>query len=469
MNRYSENIAELLLLGRTELDDFHAARGDLDEGLRRLRNLGEQELALLRGPDERAREATEVERVDAMRALFEGIDLTTQRLLFLREQGQREEAVRLFREEIEDRLDAELEALMAAAIADEEEELRAIERRTAALETRLALLVAGVALLALAVSAAAGVALTRALTKPIGELIAATRAIGEGDLAYRVSDRRRDEFADLARQFNRTAGRLEGQRRRLLEVQASLEHEVARRTGELEEANTRLQRLDQMRMLFLADISHELRTPLTVLRGEAEVALRGERSREEHREALGLIVQLAAQMGRLVEDLLFLARAEVGAVRFEMQPLDLADVLEIAAAEGQALAEAGGRQLRAHWPALACRVRGDAERLLQALLIVLDNAAKYSEPGGLIELAARLRGAEVELSVRNTGPGIPPGELPFVFNRFHRGPQGATSSTPGTGLGLSIAKWIVDTHGGRIAIDSRDGTTVVTLRLPTEA
>ena len=107
-------------------------------------------------------------------------------------------------------------------------------------------------------------------------------------------------------------------------MQAGLEDEVARRTGELEDANGRLQRLDQMRMLFLADIGHELRTPLTVLRGEAEVALRGERPVEEHRETLRRIVQLAQQMGRLVEDLLFLARAEVGAVRFEMQPIDAA-------------------------------------------------------------------------------------------------------------------------------------------------
>ena len=149
--------------------------------------------------------------------------------------------------------------------------------------------------------------LSRALTRPIRELIAGTRAIGEGDLSYRIDYDRRDEFADLAQQFNATVGRLDAQRRKLLEVQAGLEDEVARRTSELEDANGRLQRLDHMRMLFLADIGHELRTPLTVLRGEAEVALRGERPIEEHRETLRRIVQLAQQMGRLVEDLLFLA------------------------------------------------------------------------------------------------------------------------------------------------------------------
>ena len=91
-------------------------------------------------------------------------------------------------------------------------------------------------------------------------------------------------------------------------------------------------------MLFLADIGHELRTPLTVLRGEAEVALRGERTVDEHRQTLVRIVTLTQQMGRLVEDLLFLARAEVGAIRFEMQPVVLQDVLEVALSEARVLA-----------------------------------------------------------------------------------------------------------------------------------
>ena len=465
MNRYSENIAELLLLGRTELDDFYAARSSLDDGLVRLRSLVEQEIAFVRTTAEQEAESEELVRVDTMRALFESIDLTTQRLLFLRDQNRLEEAIGLFREEIEERLDAELEQHIAAAIADEEQELEQIQSNTDRLESRLTLLIVGVTLSALLVSGAAGAVLTRALTRPIRELIAGTRAIGDGDLSYRINYDLKDEFADLAQQFNNTAGRLEAQRRQLLEVQSGLENEVARRTSQLEDANARLQRLDHMRMLFLADIGHELRTPLTVLRGEAEVTLRVERSLDEHRETLKRVVQLAQQMGRLVEDLLFLARAEVGAVRFEMQPLTLQDVLEIALSEARVLAEFNGLLVQERMPTEPCRIEGDAERLTQAFLIVLDNAVKYSDPGAPIDLTLACHGPEAVVKVMNTGAGIPESDLPYIFNRFYRGRQAANGETRGSGLGLPIAKWIIDTHGGRIALSSAEGRTVVTIHL----
>jgi signal transduction histidine kinase len=465
MNRYSENIAELLLLGRTELDDFYAARGSLDDALALWTTLVVDEIEFVRSAAEREVENEELVRLRRIRQLFESIDLTAQRLLFMREHGRQEEAVRLFREEIEERLDSELEEHVDAAIADEEAELQQIEARTNQLERQLTVLVAGVTLSVLLVSGIAGTLLTRALTRPIRELTAATRAIGDGDLSYRIAYARKDEFADLARQFNSTVGRLEAQHRRLLDVQAGLEDEVARRTRELEDANDRLQRLDQLRMLFLADIGHELRTPLTVLRGEAEVSLRGERSLDEHRETLRRIVQLAQQMGRLVEDLLFLARAEVGAVRFEMQTIALQEVLEIGLAEARVLAGPDVR-VDARLPSESWRVEADPERLTQAFLIVLDNAVKYSDPGERVRLTVVREGSEAVVRLTNVGPGIPPSDLPYVFNRFYRGRQPPDGPTIGSGLGLPIAKWIVDTHGGRIAIRSSDRETVVTIHLP---
>lgn len=466
MNRYSENIAEMLLLGRTELDDFHAARSSLEDSLELLARLIEEELAFVRSPLEREEENDELERVRTMRALYESIDMTAQRLMFLRDQGRREEAVELFRADIEDRLDEELEQYITAAIADEETEIEAIEARTNQLERQLTVLVLGFCLAALVVCGAAGALLARSLTRPIRALISGAQAIGEGDLSHRIADDRRDEFSDLARQFNVTAARLEAQRRQLLEIQAGLENEVARRTNQLEDANGRLQRLDQMRMLFLADIGHELRTPLTVLRGEAEVALRGRKEIEEHRETLRRIVQLTQQMGRLVEDLLFLSRAEVGAVRFEMQPLGLQDVLDIALTEARVLAAENGVVLEARIPDEPCPVEGDAERLTQAFLIVLDNAVKYSDPGARIDVALACDRPEAVVSVRNVGPEIPAGDLPFVFNRFYRGHQAVTGAAGGSGLGLPIAKWIVDTHGGRVTLTSAARETVVTIHLP---
>jgi signal transduction histidine kinase len=404
-----------------------------------------------------------------MRDIFEDIDLIVQRLLFLHEEGRQAEAIQLFRDHIELRLDAELEEHIAAAIADEEGELRFFQQRTSQLQERLTLLVVGVTLAALLISTIAGSSLTRSLTRPIHELIAGTRAIGDGNLSYRIAYDRDDEFQDLAQQFNSTADRLKAQRTQLLEVQAGLEGEIARRTNQIEEANARLQRLDHMRMLFLADIGHELRTPLTILRGEAEVALRGKPVAEDLRETLRNIVQLSHQMGRLVEDLLFLARAEVGAVRFEMQRLVLQDLLDITLREGRVLADGAGLILDATIPDEPYEIEGDAERLMQAFLIVIDNAVKHSGRDGRIELSLDCDGAAARVAVRNTGPDIAADDLPYVFNRFYRGRRAGDHTTTGSGLGLPIAKWIVDTHGGRIAIASGKSETELTIHLPLAA
>jgi signal transduction histidine kinase len=329
----------------------------------------------------------------------------------------------------------------------------------------LVLLVLGVSLLAVMVTGAAGAQLTRSLTKSIRDIVSGTRAIGEGDLGHRIPEDQPKEFADLARQFNATATRLEVQRRDLLEVQAGLEAEIARRTGQLEEANARLQRLDQLRMQFLADISHELRTPLTVLRGEGEVALRGQRSAEDYRETLLRVVQLAGQMGRLVDDLLFLARAEVGAIRFDMERVLLGDILEVALADAEVLAEGRGLSIAVRAPSEPLWMEADAGRLTQALLIVLDNAVKYSDPVGTVDVELVHEAGEAVLRVANDGPTIPKADLPFVFNRFHRGRPDGVSRPEGSGLGLPIAKWIIDTHKGVIGITSEAGRTVVTIRL----
>lgn len=467
MNRYSENVAELLLLGRTELDDFEQARSSLEDSLDRLEQLILDEFAIISAPADRLEEDTELTRVATMRALYEDIDRQTQRLLILRDQGRLDEAIQIFREEIEDSLDTVLEDHISAAIADEEDELRRYQSQTNRLERELEWIISIVTAAAFVISAIGALLLARSLTRPIAALESATRQIGDGNFAYRMQYRGRDEFASLAAQVDNAAARLEVQRTALLEVQTGLENEVSRRTVQLEEANARLQKLDHMRMLFLADIGHELRTPLTVLRGEAEIALRGgSRTIEEHRDTLDRIVQLCQQMTRLVEDLLFLARAEVDAIRFDMQPLDLRDVLEIALADAEVLAEESGVRLHIDLAPGRCLAEGDAGRLAQAMLIALDNAIKYADAGATIDVSLSCAGEMAGFVVRNPGPEIPAAELPFVFSRFYRARQPARGGQSGTGLGLSIAKWIVEGHKGRIAISSADHLTELRIHLP---
>ena len=466
MNRYSENVAELLLLGRTELDDFTEARTSLESVMLRLERLILDEMAMVADRDERAAEKIELDRVRRMRLLYQDIDMKTQRLLFLREQDRLQDAIDIFREQIEDRLDTDLETEMAAAIADEENELRRLSQITNRLESQFQRIILAVTLVALLISSCAALLLSRSLRRPIAALASATTAMAEGDLAYRIAYKGRDEFAGLAAQFDIAASRLQAQRSELLRVQAGLEHEVGRRTGELEEANARLKQLDRMRMLFLADIGHELRTPLTVLRGEAEIELRGNRSVQDHRETLQRIVQLTQQMGRLIDDLLFLSRAEVDAVRFVMQPLVAQDVLKGALSEARTLAAGRDITIDAHLHGTGLKVIGDAGRLMQAYLNILDNAHKYGDRGSVITVESGERDGCAVVTVRNIGPAIAQTDLPFVFGRFYRGAQPDPAADTGSGLGLAIAKWIVDGHKGYIDISSADHETVVTISLP---
>ena len=133
------------------------------------------------------------------------------------------------------------------------------------------------------------------------------------------------------------------------------------------------------------------------------------------------------------------------------------------------LAAANGLLLHSVMPGDLCLVRGDAERLVQALLIAIDNAVKYSDENATIEVGLECGSPEAVITIRNAGPDIPEADLPFVFNRFYRGRHTAGRETAGSGLGLPIAKWIVDTHGGSVALESRNRETVLRINLPTAA
>jgi signal transduction histidine kinase len=216
---------------------------------------------------------------------------------------------------------------------------------------------------------------------------------------------------------------------------------------------------------FIADASHELRTPLTVLRGNAELGARLEPADDPHVPILRDISVEASRMGRLVDELLFLARHDAGA-----SPIDPEDVeLEVLAADLAARAEALGRQrgvpvvaaLDATGPA-----RLDPGRIEQAALILVDNAVAYGPAGGTVELDVRVAAGSLVVTVADRGPGIPADVLPHVFERFRRGGL-PRRRREGAGLGLAIARAIAEEHGGTIDAAARDGGgTVVTIRVP---
>ena len=467
-NRFSEQIAELLLVGAPERPDFESARQQMVEQFRALGELNDQEIAFVGQSEDASNERLEAERLRKMRTLFRDIDRAVERLLLLDQQNQRDEAVTLFRSEIENRLDADLERLIAEALADERSEVAEADAAAKRLSRGLMLGTLAVLGLLLAVAAAAGFKFSRSLRTPIQALAEGTQAIEHGDLAHRIVYSKRDEFGVLASRFNAMAEKLQRQTNDLVAARDNLERQVEERTREIADVNVQLTTLDQQRARFIADVSHELRTPLTVLRAEAEVALRGSSKPEAtYRAALATIVAQAAEMSELVEDLLFLARSEADEIRFDFRRVTVADVVSEAVQDASILAR--DRNLRISLDCITPGpvVRADPRRLKQALIVVLENATHYADPETEIEVEVRANGARhAEIRVRDRGVGIQQEDVAHVFDRFYRG-SNAVERAGGSGLGLSIARWIVEKHDGAIDLASTPGHgTEVRLSLP---
>jgi two-component system OmpR family sensor kinase len=471
-NRYSEQIAEFLLIGEPERSDYDSARAELEAGFDRLEKLTRDEAEFLIGSSAPEADGDEIFRVSRMRTLYGEINKATATAISLRSQGRQEDAINVFRRDIENRFDAEFENILEAARRDEAEEVARAELQAEELWRRLTWMTAALALAAVILCFAAAYLLARSLLRPIGLLTKGAEAIGRGELDHRIAFESHDELGALARRFNAMAANQEDQRNRLLDAQSDLERQVDARTEELATANQRLTVLDQQRVQFLADISHELRTPLTALRGEAEIPLRhGSKPEAIYRDALERIVTLSLEMGRLVDDLVFLSRSETDTIRFEPRRTDLVTVIADAVHEGEILARTKGTSVKADYGSEPAWINADPQRLKQALLIVLDNAIKYSPAGQSIALRMTVANGQAVIIVRDSGSGISTEEIPMVFDRFFRGRSAKTSRQPGSGLGLAIAKWLVEKHKGAITINSEVGSfTEVQIRIPcTEA
>lgn len=200
---------------------------------------------------------------------------------------------------------------------------------------------------------------------------------------------------------------------------------------------------------FVADAAHELRTPLTIIRSTSEIALA--EGDEEEQERAERILRQSTHLTHLVEDLSLLARADTGAVSLQQQAIELSDAVSDTVAGIAVLAEDRDVAIDLQLDK-GISVRVDPIRLRQLLLILLDNALKFTPPGGTITVRVEHHRGHARLSVQDSGPGIAPGDLPHLFERFYRGDRARSSE--GTGLGLAIGKWIVEAHGGRITADN---------------
>jgi two-component system, OmpR family, sensor kinase len=270
--------------------------------------------------------------------------------------------------------------------------------------------------------------------RPVDTMIRTARTITlSHDLSSRIeAPSRRDELGRLASTFN--------------EMLASIE------------AAYRAQQR------FVSDASHELRAPLTAIQGNLELLRRHRAMPDvEREEALTEVERESSRLARLVADLLVLARADAGGA-LKHCPVDLDAVILEAYRGAQHLSQGQALTLDPFEPA---RVEGDADRLKQLFLILLDNALKYTPATGHVTLGLHRRDTDVEIVVRDTGVGIAPEDLPLVFERFYRADPARSRDPGGTGLGLPIARWIVEQHDGEIKLESQLGQgTTATVHLP---
>ena len=278
--------------------------------------------------------------------------------------------------------------------------------------------------------------LTGRAMKPIHDLVRSTRHISEHSLSSRIAvPAAEDELRQLAETINSMLSRLES-------------------------AFARITR-------FTADASHELRTPITVIRTTAEVILERDRTIAELREMVGLILRESEFTSTLIEQLLTLARADAYTEHLTLEELDLRAVVDEIEPGSRTLAEARGVRWTIEIPAQPIVLLGDRPHLRRLLLILIENACRYTESGGSVRLRMRVQEAEAVIDVTDTGIGIPHDELAQIFDRFFRASNARFYDADGTGLGLPIARWIATAHGGTLTVQSTLGSgTCMSLHLP---
>jgi two-component system OmpR family sensor kinase len=276
--------------------------------------------------------------------------------------------------------------------------------------------------LAILLASGGGYFLARKSLAPVVEMATQAGHIGAATLHERLAVRNeKDELGHLARAFNELLDRLD-------------------------------QSFERQRR-FMADASHELRTPVAILRGEAEVALsQPSRTPEEYRDSLGVLLGEAQRLTRIVEDLFTMARADAGQYPLEPRDFYLDDLAADCVHSARTLALAKNITLRME-PAEESQIRADEALVRRMLLNLLDNAIKYTPPGGQVSLSCKRLGEQYALSVTDTGEGIPAEMQPRIFERFFRADTArARADAGGAGLGLSIAKWIAEAHDGRLEL-----------------
>jgi signal transduction histidine kinase len=314
-------------------------------------------------------------------------------------------------------------------------------------ETRDTALLVGAGLIAgLTGAALLFTGLIASMRRPLEELVDASGRLAGGDLDTRVKVGGLSETAALGEAFNEMAA------------------ELQRRAGERDQ-------LETMKDEFVLTASHELRSPLTSVQGFAELLmLERDKLSPAQADTVEIILDNTRHLVRLLNDLLDLARSDAGRLTIKPSPTDVASLIEDAVRTMRSQTEARGQSLDQRIDQGLPQVSVDRDRIRQVLVNLITNAHEYSPDRASIEVTASHRDGEVEMAVRDDGPGMPEDQLEHIFDRFTRGDAGLTQHVGGTGLGLAISKSLVELHGGTIEAESSPGAgSTFRVRLPAVA
>ena len=278
--------------------------------------------------------------------------------------------------------------------------------------------------LMLLISSLLSVVFTTRLTLPLRRIAEAARKFGAGDFSTRVPVEGEDEVAQLAVTFNNMAANLEA--------------------------------IDSSRSNFMGNIAHELRTPMTSVKGFVDGMLDGTIPPELYNHYLGVVSQEVGRLTRLIQNMLDISKLEAGEYQVNARSYDVWESITGAALAAEQRIESGKIQIQGLVPERT-RVYADPDLVHQVVYNLLDNAIKFTPEEGIIRFGVTRSGGQVTVSIWNTGPGIAPEALPFVFDRFFKEDRSRGLNTRGSGLGLHICKVLVNLSGGKIWVESQEG------------
>lgn len=265
--------------------------------------------------------------------------------------------------------------------------------------------------------------------------------------------------AAVTRRITELRAALEEANQNLLDSNQQLEHRVQERTAELQQAMTKLAEINQLKANIVANISHELRTPLTHLKGYLELLLAGDLGpiTEQQQNALTIMDRSSERLSRLIEDLILFSVSERDKMQLRIAPFAIRSLCAIAVHKSSRKARERGIKLSLECSSGLPPVSGDEEKISWVIMQLLDNAIKFTPQGGKITLRVDQLDRMVEVSVIDTGIGIPEGQKEEIFESFYQLDGSTTRKAGGTGLGLTLAKKIVESHGSFIRVISEEG------------